>query len=185
MVFKFTLLSEESDDFARIITIDSEAKFIDLHHAILDSVGYSKDQITSFFICSDNWEKEQEITLLEMDSGSEYDNLTMDETALDEVLNDEGQKLLYVFDMLNDRAFYMVLSKIIARKDQNRPECILKKGEAPQQSLADEDVAAEQKFNIDENFYGDEDFDLDELDEEGFGDISIDDNDLFSEEPRF
>ena len=185
MVYKFTLLSDESDDFARIITIDSEAKFIDLHHAILDSVGYSKDQITSFFICSDNWEKEQEITLLEMDSGSEYDNLTMDQTALDEVLNDEEQKLLYVFNMLNDRAFYMVLSEIIARKDQTRPECILKKGEAPQQNIADEDVAAGQKFNIDENFYGDEDFDLDELDEEGFGDISIDDNDLFSEEPRF
>jgi hypothetical protein len=40
-------------------------------------------------------------------------------------------------------------------------------------------------MNLDENFYGDEDFDIDELDEEGFGDMNFDDSALFSEDPKF
>ena len=45
MVFRFLLLSDEVDDFKREIQIDSEATFLDLHNAILDSVGYTKDQM--------------------------------------------------------------------------------------------------------------------------------------------
>ena len=66
MVYKFTILSDEVDTFVRIITIDSEANFFDLHNAILDSVNFEKNQMTTFFICSDNWEKGQEVTLVEM-----------------------------------------------------------------------------------------------------------------------
>lgn len=42
MIFKFTILSDEAEDFIRIIEIDSEATFFDLHNAILDSAGYEK-----------------------------------------------------------------------------------------------------------------------------------------------
>ena len=37
------------------------------NEAILKSAGYTNDQMTSFFICDDDWEKEKEITLEEMD----------------------------------------------------------------------------------------------------------------------
>ena len=94
MVYKFTMLSDEVDNFVRVIKIDSEAKFFELHNAILDSVNYEKNQMTSFFICSDNWEKGQEVTLVEMESSSEYDNLTMEDTTLEELLSEENQKLL-------------------------------------------------------------------------------------------
>ena len=64
MVFKFTILSDEVDNFVRVISIDSEATFLDLHHAILDSMKYEKNLLTSFFLCGDDWGKEQEITLI-------------------------------------------------------------------------------------------------------------------------
>ena len=116
------MLSDEVDNFVRVIKIDSEAKFFELHNAILDSVNYEKNQMTSFFICSDNWEKGQEVTLVEMESSSEYDNLTMD-----------------------------VAPKAV----------------------------------IDEEFYGDQDYEVDELDEEGFGEMNFDDSSLFAEDPKF
>ena len=53
MLFRFLILSDEADDFKREIKIDSESTFLDLQNAILDSVGYTKDQMTSFFICDD------------------------------------------------------------------------------------------------------------------------------------
>ena len=71
MIYKFILLSDEVDNFMREIQIDSEATFMELHDAILDSVKYGKDQITSFFVCNEDWEKEQEITQIEMDTSSE------------------------------------------------------------------------------------------------------------------
>ena len=39
MLFRFLILSDEADDFKREIKIDSEATFLDLQNAILDSVG--------------------------------------------------------------------------------------------------------------------------------------------------
>ena len=94
MVYRFTIISDEVDDFVREIKIDSEATFYDLHEAILKSVGYTDDQLTSFFICDDDWEKEKEITLEEMGNSSEEDSWIMKETVLGDMLEDEKQKLL-------------------------------------------------------------------------------------------
>ena len=182
MIYKFTVLSDEVDNFIRTIEIDSEAKFIDLHNIILDAAGYTKDHMTSFFLCSDDWEKEQEVTLLEMESSSEYDNLTMDETVLSELLTDEKQKLLYVFDMMMERAFFIELSEIILGKSLSQAVCTSSKGKAPEQTVSEETLIGSQKINLDENFYGDEEFDLDELDEEGFGDMNFDNGSLFSDD---
>jgi hypothetical protein len=177
MVYKFTILSDEVDNFVRVITIDSEAKFVDLHNAILDSVNYEKNQMTSFFVCDDNWEKGQEVTLIEMDSSSEYDNLVMDNTTLEELLTDEHQKLLYVFDMMSDRAFFMDLTEIIPLKNQKKPICISSEGEAPIQIVEEQGLnILPSKATFDEEFYGDQDFD---------GEMNFDDNSLFAEDPKF
>ncbi len=66
MVYRFTLISDEVDHFLREIQIDSEATFLDFHKAILEAVGYPDDQMTSFFLCNESWEKETEITLEDM-----------------------------------------------------------------------------------------------------------------------
>ena len=66
---------------------------MDLQNAILESVNYTKDQMTSFFICDEDWSKKTEITLVEMDTASDVDNYVMADTQLDELLEDEHQKL--------------------------------------------------------------------------------------------
>lgn len=48
MIYRFTLISDEVDDFVREIQIDPEATFYDFHEAIVKSVGYTNDQMTSF-----------------------------------------------------------------------------------------------------------------------------------------
>ncbi len=172
MIYKFLLLSDEIDDFKREISIDSEATFFELHTAILDSVNYEKDQMCSFFICSDDWDKLTEITLIEMDTTYEEDSYVMDKTRLSEGLEDEGQKLMYVFDYLTERAFFMELHEIVTGKTQDKATCTKSIGVAPEQFVAVEDVdpvlLASVAGSIEENFYGDEDFDIDELDKEGF-----------------
>lgn len=185
MIFKFTILSDEVEDFMRIIDIDSESSFLDLHNAILDSVDFEKNQMTSFFLCNDDWEKEQEITLVEMESSSEYDNLVMEDTVLDELLTDEKQKLLFIFDMISDRAFFMELSEMIPGKDLDEAVCTSSTGNPPVQIAESFDFAPTPVKNTqiptDEQFYGDEEFDLEELDEEGFGDLNFEEGNPFDE----
>ena len=181
MIFRFILLSDEVDDFMREIHIDSEATFLELNDIILDSVGYTKDQMTSFFICNDYWEREQEITLIEMDTSSEYDNLIMSETKLEEFISDEGQKLMFVFDYLNERAFFMELQEIIPGKELKKAICKVAKGSAPEQvpdSLFMDNPVVEKKgmavFEPEDFQLGiveDEEFEDDELDN-----LSIDEN---------
>ncbi|WP_165020876.1 MULTISPECIES: plasmid pRiA4b ORF-3 family protein [unclassified Dysgonomonas] len=169
MVFRFLLLSDEVEDFRREIQIDADATFYDLHEAIIKSVGYKEGEMSSFFICSDTWEKEREITLVEMNTSSDEDSFTMKTSVLDYFLEDEKQKMMYVFDYMTERAFFMELREIITGKSLEKAVCTRSEGEPPAQ-FVDFDTLETEAVTIDtgENFYGDEGYDLDELDAEGF-----------------
>ncbi|MBD8389932.1 hypothetical protein [Dysgonomonas sp. BGC7] len=169
MIFRFLLLSDEVEDFKREIQINADATFYDLHKAIIKSVGYKEGEMTSFFICGDDWEKEREITLVEMDTSSDEDSFTMEASVLDDFLEDERQKLMYVFDYMTERAFFMELREIITGKDIKEPLCTQSVGQAPAQFVDFDTVATSvTTFDVGENFYGDEGYDMDELDTEGF-----------------
>ena len=156
MIFRFLILSDEVDDFKREIKIDSEATFLDLQNAILESVNYTKDQMTSFFICDEDWSKKTEITLVEMDTASDVDNYVMADTQLDELLEEEHQKLLFVFDYMTDRAFFMELREIIPGEDLDKPVCSKSKGIPPKQLISfDEFESKAANTAVDEEFYGD------------------------------
>ncbi|MFK2099761.1 hypothetical protein ACIXHK_21255 [Bacteroides fragilis] len=169
MIYRFTIISDEVDDFVREIQIDPEATFFDLHEAILKAANYTNDQMTSFFICDDDWEKEKEITLEEMDNNPEMDSWIMKETRLNELIEDEKQKLLYVFDYMTERCFFIELSEIITGKEIKGAKCTKKSGEVPKQTVDFEEMAAGGgSLDLDENFYGDQDFDMEDFDAEGF-----------------
>lgn len=169
MIYRFTIISDEVDDFVREIQIDPEATFFDLHEAILKAANYTNDQMTSFFICDDDWEKEKEVTLEEMDDNPEMDSWIMKETTISELVEDEKQKLLYVFDYMTERCFFIELSEIITGKDMNGAKCTKKSGDAPPQTVDFEEMAAASgSLDLDENFYGDQDFDMEDFDQEGF-----------------
>ena len=170
MVYRFLLLSDESEDFKREISIDSDATFLDLNNAILESVEYTTDQMSSFFLCEDDWSKTTEITLVEMNTGSDVDNYVMGETSLSELLEEEKQKILFVFDYFMERAFFMELAEIIPGKSMKAAVCTLATGVVPEQmTMFDEnDDSIHASALLDEEFFGDEGFDMDELDRDGF-----------------
>ena len=167
MVYRFLILSDEVDDFRLEIQIDAEATFLELQDAMLDAVGYRKDQMTSFFLCDDEWNKGTEVTLMEMDTSSEMDNYVMADTKLEELLEEELQRLLFIFDNLTDRAFFMELREIITGKEIDSAICSRNEGIAPMQIL-DVDVpsataVAASAAMLDDDFYGDSEYDEDEL----------------------
>lgn len=169
MIYRFTIISSEVEDFVREIQIDPEATFYDFHEAIIKSCGYTDDQMTSFFICDDDWEKEKEITLEEMDDNPEVDSWVMNDTTIDELVEDEKQKLIYVFDPMTERCFFIELTEIITGKTITDTLCTKKEGDAPQQMIDFEDmVTTSGGLDLGENFYGDQEFDMDDFDKDGF-----------------
>jgi len=173
MLYKFTIISDEVEDFMREITIDADAKFVELHKLIIDSCGYSDDQLTSFTICGEGWEKGQDITLEEMDTDSDSDSYIMSETELNEFLEDEKQHLIYTFDPLSDRRFYIELSAIETGKNLKSGKVTRSIGNAPQQLLDfdemfDRDPIVTASTGLDDDdIFGEEGISDEDLDIEG------------------
>lgn len=185
MVYKFRLVSDEVDNFRREIDIDADATFLTLRNAICESVNYDKNQMSSFFLCEDGWEKDKEITLEDMGCDSSEDALLMDECIISDYIEDEGQRLIFVFDYMTERSFFLELKRAQPGKTLQDPVCSLAMGQAPAQ-FVDLDVfdakidakaaAAAAAADLDADFYGSDEFNADEFDAEGFDEMSFDDS---------
>lgn len=184
MIYKLTFSCEEVDGFRRVFECDADATFLDLHNAILASVGYPDDQMTSFFMMSDRWEKEQEVTLMPMEGTYDYDNMVMNDTRLSDLIEEQGQRLIYIFDPMFERYFFGSL-KEIKPGVMNGVECVESKGKAPRQISDDESLekilGKDGKGDLfaDDDLFRDDRIDLDDLDMEGFQDLSFDDGTMF------
>jgi len=172
MVYRFTIISDEVDNFLREIQIDPDATFLDFHKAILEAVDYKEGELASFFVCDDEWNKDIEVTLEEMDTDSETDSYVMSDTRISKLVDEDTyQKLIYVFDYMTDRCFFIKLSEIITGKSLDKPACTKKRGEAPQQSMDFDEMEKKitaSSVDLGEDFYGDQGYNSDEIDAEGY-----------------
>lgn len=183
MIFNFRIVSDEVDNFRREIQIDADATFLDLKNAICESVAYDKNQMSSFFICSGNWEKEKEVTMEDMGTDSAQDVYLMEDTVLSDMIDDEGQRIMFTFDYMTDRSFFMEMKELIPGKNLKDPVCSLSLGKAPSQNvdLAEFEAQTDAKAkaaavneDMDEEFYGSDSYNDDEFDIAGFDEMTFD-----------
>lgn len=134
MTYKIKLICDEVEGFVREIEIDSDATFLDLNKAILASCNYPDDQMTSFYICDDDWRQGAQVTREDMGAGSaDEDIYLMEKTVVGDLIEDEGQRLEYVFDPFSDRLFFMEVVEAVPGKHLDTPEVIKTRGKAPRQ----------------------------------------------------
>ena len=169
MIYRFIIISDEVDDFMREIQIDADASFLDFHKAIQTTCGYKDGEMTSFTICENGWEKCQEITLEEMDTESDQDSYVMADTLIGDMVEEERQHLLYTFDPLADRCFFIELAEIITGKSLKAPKVTRKMGEAPQQTLDFDELFARNPIESSSDLDDDADMFGDGIDDEEIG----------------
>jgi len=171
MTQKFTLFSQEIEDFVLELKIDADATFLDLHHLIQNACKYQDLQNHSFLICDEEWRVKVHIRQTDdLSVGVDEDLYLMEDTHLGNFLEEEGQRLAYIFDPDGKRFFLMELTENIFGKPQPEPIVSRRHGQAPEQSLSliqEEEQATNQNI-IDESFTEEEGFDEGELDLEGF-----------------
>lgn len=147
MIYKFKIVSQESQNFQLEVALDEEHTFFDFHTIIQKSVGFESHQLASFFISDERWKKLVEISMLDLGiNGAAF--FIMQKTMLRDLLNKKGQQLIYTFDFLNDRSFFIELTGIIMERNLNEPFVALKNGDAPVQVFGEE--LAEQNLGIHE-----------------------------------
>lgn len=137
-VYKFKITFEDYDDIYRVIEIKSTQTFLDLHKAILDSIGFDQKQLASFYMSTDSWKKGQEITLEDMSDEDDEDEVKipiMSKSKLADYINDPHQKIIYVYDFLEIWTLYLELTGIDMKEKagQKYPFCSKTVGLAPKQ----------------------------------------------------
>lgn len=170
MIYKFRVVSDEVELFARNIEIDAESTFLQLHEAIQASVKFDSTQLASFYIGDKDWTRGQQITLLDM-SDADEDIKLMSDTVLKDFVKKANDNLVYVFDFFNDRAFYVTLAEI-KKADPKAvyPFSTGAIGEAPEQVAIGDFSADMLGADFDYAASTGEEFDLDEFNEHyGYG----------------
>lgn len=132
MVYKFVVLSDEDESFVREFEFLDSHTLMDFHNMIQDELEFDKSQMASFYMATDNWEKEEEFTLFDMGTGSS----TMEVAVLEDIIFRKNQKLLYVFDFFNDRALFVEYTGEAKEVDgREYPSCTNSKGVPPKQVI--------------------------------------------------
>ena len=165
MIFTFRIVSDEVDNFKREIKIDASSTFLDFKNVLCESVGYDKEQLSSFFLGA---EDDQDLWL-------------MDDSELGDFIADEGQRLIYVFDYMTDRSFFIEMTNMEPGKNLKDPVCSLSLGQAPVEIMdmdefdagVETKAAAAATSDMDEDFYGSDSYNEDEFDSEGFDEMNF------------
>ncbi len=132
MVYKFVLLSDEDESFVREFEFLDTHTLMDFHNLIQEELEFDKSQMASFFMATDNWEKEEEFTLFDMGTGSS----TMESAVLEDIIFRKNQKLLYVFDFFNDRSLFIEYTgETKEDEEHDLPACTNSKGVPPKQVI--------------------------------------------------
>ena len=173
MIYRFRIISDEEKDFIFEMLIDSNALFSEFNAFIQEQLEFDKKEMTSFFLTDSDWKKEVEITLFDMsDDDSDTEQFVMDKITLAELVNTLNQRLLYMFDMFNNRYLYIELIRINKIRAKT-PKCVRLEGTPPPQFLDDFEQEFEKEFEklLEEN-------NLEEIIEEPFEDPYDFDDDL-------
>ena len=153
-VYKFRLLSDMNEEFVRDIEIQSGQSFLDFHNIISQCSNLNGQELASLHICDQKWNKEKEITLIDMlvDENPEEDKKPFEETfvmkdaLIRNFIDHPHQRLLYEYDFLNIRTIFIELLSVHKQKDEGTyPRCTMKKGEleqpVPEIPVSDEEEA--------------------------------------------
>jgi hypothetical protein len=157
--FKFRVLIDtlEEENAFRDIAIDSSFTFDKLHEAINEAFDFKGDQVASFYLSNEDWDKGQEIGLMDM-TGESDDFVEMESTLISEKVEEMNQKLLYVYDFLSMWCFFVELVEINnLDSSKTYPVTELIYGNAPSEESKQIEMVDDLDFMLDEedDLYGD------------------------------
>lgn len=162
MIYRFRAIldHENKEDIFRDIEIRKTDTFEDLHNVITQSFGFDGSEMASFYVSNDDWHQGQEIALFDM--GQNEDIRMMNETIIEDVLDEDNTKLIYIYDFLNMWTFLVELGEIVEEaQGTDYPNLLFVCGQVPSE-------APEKQFEADQSNEDLDGYRFDDYDELNF-----------------
>lgn len=168
--FRVLLDSEKDQEIFRDILIDENENFETFYHAVLNAFRFEGQEMGSFYMSNDEWDKGHEIGLMDMRYSDEDEDLpgVMKDAILKDFMEVSDQKIILVYDFLR---MWIFLIELLEKSDLSveKPEVVLSMGIAPPE---DSKMIAEDSFYGEEEgedeLFGEEDDFEDGYDEEDY-----------------
>lgn len=165
MVFRFRMLSDENDRFVRDYEVMYDTTLLDFHRFLLQTLEY-EECMTSFFTANERWEKLREFTLMDMGNEDEEAPVSMEKVTLGQIIHNNRDRLIYLFDLFGDRAYYLELTGAYEADPKSvYPREIYAEEEVPDQydpsknAIDNDDSIFDEAMNEFSGFQGDEHYD--------------------------
>lgn len=168
--FRVLLDSIDNTEIFRDILINDNVNFEQFYIAILGFFGLSNDQLASFFVSDIDWNKGEEISLLDM-SFENYEEgnppIEMNKLLLKEKIFSPKQRFILIHDFLSMWIFLIELLEI-TNQEVKQPQLILEIGKIPDELKTKgpkdiDDIRFESEINSDFDDFDDDDFENDQF----------------------
>lgn len=167
--FRVLLDSEDKTEVFRDIRIKDTENFEVFYKTIIKSFNFQGDQMASFYVSNDDWDKGHEISLMDMSYGDDSIDAVpsvMKDATIKDFIAEPDQKFILVYDFMK---MWIFLIELIGyeKEGPETPDVALSVGMAPpEDAKADVDMSG--------SAFGQDDFGHEGLDEEddefGFND---------------
>jgi hypothetical protein len=180
--FRVLLDSDHKDEVFRDVVISNESNFETFYQAIMSAFEFKGDQMASFYVSNDEWDKGHEINLMDMsydDDALDAPSNVMNKAILKDFVEEPDQKFILVYDFMR---MWIFLIELIGYEAESPKEAftVLEVGKAPKENskeALEEDFFASgggseiQGDGSEDDDYGFNDYD-DDYNEEDFSDFN-------------
>ena len=105
------VVADTQEDIFIDFNISKECSFKKIHDFLIEKFNLDGLELSSFYYSNDNWDKGEEITLMNMNFENENNFKFMDIVFLKDVIKEGYFKFLFVNDFLNMNIFYLEILK--------------------------------------------------------------------------
>ena len=171
--FRVLLDSEKDSEIFRDILIKDTDHFESFYKAVIQSFRFTGDQMASFYVSNDHWDKGHEISLMDMtydDDSVDSPAAIMKNAVIKDFLEEPDQKFILVYDFMR---MWIFLIELIGYEKEGPevPQVVLSIGMAPPEdsrnTLDNEHLFAGETDEDEEDEFGfnefDDDFEDDDL----------------------
>ena len=132
MQYIFRCVLDTEEDVIRDIALCSGKSLQKLHDTILQVFSIKSGEMASFYRTDALWEQGKEIPLFDIkDAGSSQE---MKDYTLADIFQNEGDRLLYIYDFLNMWTFYVELKQIEKKKVSGEYALLYSEGQTPEKA---------------------------------------------------
>lgn len=143
-IYRFRVLIDHESEAFRDIEIGSEQTFLDLHNAIKDAFAFIGQEMASFYVSDEAWDKGPEIPLADLGFAEDGEvPALMDQVYISDHIRSTAQRFIYAYDFLH---MWMFMVELIHAGDPEAgvqyPRVVMSMGTAPDEHSKEDDLTA-------------------------------------------